>query len=94
VAARRLALEVAQLLDLGLSRRRPSARAASRSKRRKYSSLTMASTKISKAITCTCGPRATISRSSPTARTRMKSRWKRKMRRKSTKSLLMKRSDR
>jgi hypothetical protein len=39
------------------------------SKRRKYSSLTMASTKISKAITCTCGPRATISRSSPTART-------------------------
>ena len=68
--------------------------AALRSKRRKYSSLTIASTKISKAITCTCGPRVTISSAAPFARATMKSRWKRKMRRKSTKSDLMKRSPR
>ena len=63
VRALRLVLELAQPLDLGrrgAAGPRPSA--ARRSKRRKYSSLTIASTKISNAITCTCGPLATISR--------------------------------
>jgi hypothetical protein len=71
-------------------RNRPSASAASRSKRRPYSSATIASTKISKAMTCTCGPAATISSPpSAAARASMKPRWKRKMRTKSTQSLLM-----
>jgi hypothetical protein len=60
VAAARLLPEGAQQRHLGGQPARPSARPAW-SKRRKYSSLTMASTWISKPITCTCGPRATIS---------------------------------